>query len=131
MKKILLIISGFITLFLGVLGIFLPILPTTPFLLLSATCFVRSSIKLYNWLINHKILGIYIKSYLEYKAITIKTKVMSVSLLWIVMSITIIFFMDILWIRILLIIIAIGTTIHLLTMKTLTDEMKCYSNSPS
>lgn len=123
MKKILLLTAGHITLVLGVVGIFLPILPTTPFLLLSAACFMKSSKKLYHWLINHKILGLYIRSYIQYKAITRKSKIISISFLWVVISTSALFFMTLLWMRIMMLCIAIGVTIHLLHMKTLTKEM--------
>ena len=70
MKKYLLIIVGCISLGLGVIGMFLPVLPTTPFLLLSAGCFLRSSKSLYDWLLNHKHLGGYIRDFIEHKAIS-------------------------------------------------------------
>ncbi len=124
MKKYLLITAGSITLALGVAGIFLPVLPTTPFLLLSAWCYLRSSIRLYNWLINHRVLGLYIYSYLTYRAITLKAKVTMILTLWLVMGSTIIFFIDPLWLRILLAVIGCGVTVHLVTIKTLTAEMK-------
>ncbi|MDC7239285.1 MAG: YbaN family protein [Spirochaetales bacterium] len=124
MKKYLLITAGSITLALGVAGIFLPVLPTTPFLLLSAWCYLRSSIRLYNWLINHRVLGLYIYSYLTYRAITLKAKVTMILTLWLVMVSTIIFFIDPLWLRILLAVIGCGVTVHLVTIKTLTAEMK-------
>ena len=123
MKKILLIIAGNISLSLGVVGIFFPVLPTTPFLLLSAACFLRSSDKLYYWLTNHKIFGNYIRGYLKYKAISMRDKIISISALWIVIGSTIIFFIDKLWIRIVLTLIAVGVTIYLVNMKTLTKEM--------
>jgi uncharacterized membrane protein YbaN (DUF454 family) len=123
MKKILLIIAGNITLSLGVAGIFIPVLPTTPFLLLSAACFLRSSDKLYYWLTHHKIFANYIRSYLKYKAISVRNKIISISALWIVIGSTIIFFIDTLWVRIVLILIAVGVTIYLVNLKTLTKEM--------
>lgn len=79
MKQYLLIILGTITLCLGIIGIILPLLPTTPFLLLSATCYVNSSKRLYDWLINHKVLGIYIRNFIIYKAITPRAKNLSIS----------------------------------------------------
>ena len=123
MKKILLITAGNLSLSLGIAGIFLPILPTTPFLLLSAACYVKSSKKLYLWLINHKILGLYIRYYILYKAISLRAKVISVSALWVVMLSTIIFFVNPIWLRILLFCIAIGVTVYLVHFKTLTKEM--------
>ncbi len=123
MKKILFLILGFITLILGIIGVFLPVLPTTPFLLLSATCFLKSSKKLYLWLINHKILGLYVKSYIEYRAITSRAKIISIFTLWLFILISVIFFLEILWMRVLLLFIATCVTIYLLRMKTLTKEM--------
>ena len=123
MKKHLLIAAGILSLTLGGIGIFLPLLPTTPFLLLSSACFVKSSTKLHNWLINHKIFGLYIKNYIEHKAITLRSKIVAISLLWICITSSTFFFIDILWLRILLFIIAAGVTIHLLKLKTLTKDM--------
>ena len=123
MIKIILVSVGFISLFTGIAGIILPVLPTTPFLLLSAACFLRSSDRLYQWLINHKIFGAYIKNYLKYKAITKKTKIISISVLWIFISISVFLIIKLLWIRILLFIIAVCVTIHILKLKTLTRDM--------
>jgi len=78
---------------------------------------------MYSWLINHKVLGLYIKSYIEYKAITKTAKIVSVFTLWLFISISIIFFLDNFYLRLLLLFIAIGVSIHLLSMKTLTEDM--------
>ena len=67
--KILLITSGTFFIGVGLMGIFLPILPTTPFLLISAALYARSSTRFYNWLINNRIFGQYIKNYREGKGI--------------------------------------------------------------
>lgn len=123
MKKILLLLAGHISLILGILGIFLPILPTTPFLLLSAVCFMKSSEKMYLWLINHKVLGLYVRSYIEYKAISLRAKILSIAVLWLVMMGTVFFFITLLWIQIFLTFIAIGVTVYLIQIKTLTTEM--------
>ena len=123
MKKVLLMTAGNFSLSLGILGIFLPVLPTTPFLLLSAACYMKSSKRLYNWLINHKILGLYVRSYIQYKAISRRAKIISIAALWGVMMSTIIFFITLLWLRILLFFIAVAVTIYLLQIKTLTNEM--------
>jgi len=123
LKKIILIIAGNISLALGIVGIFVPLLPTTPFLLLSATCFLRSSKRLYNWLTHHKLFGTYIRSYLKYRAISLKAKVLSILLLWIVISTTVFFFINLVWLRVLLVLIAVGVTVHILSLRTLTLEM--------
>ena len=122
MKRIILITTGFISLSIGIVGMFVPLLPTTPFLLLSAACFLRSSKTIYNWLIHHKLFSLYIKGYIKYKAISIKAKIFSLLLLWIVISITALIF-NIIWLQILLFIIAVCVTIHILSLYTLTKEM--------
>ncbi len=118
-KNKLLIIAGFVSLALGVIGMALPILPTTPFLLLSAACFLRGSERFYNWLMNHKVFGEYIRNYRDKKAISLKSKIIMISLLWITISYSIIFVIDLIYIRILLAGIAIAVTIHILHFKTL------------
>ncbi|MGS0972785.1 MAG: YbaN family protein [Candidatus Izemoplasmataceae bacterium] len=120
-KKIFFISLGFITLSFGILGIILPLLPTTPFLLLSAFFFMRSSKKLYDWLLNHRFLGIYIYSYITFKAIDLKTKIYAISLLWISLVISMIILQNI-YLSILLMIVGFGVSIHLLSLKTLSKK---------
>ncbi len=113
-----LIAAGTIFLGLGIFGIFLPILPTTPFLLLAAACYARSSKRFYDWLINNKWFGSYIKNYREGKGVPLKVKVYTISLLWITILFSAFFIISIFWIRVVLIFIAVGVTIHILTIKT-------------
>jgi uncharacterized membrane protein YbaN (DUF454 family) len=120
-RKWLLIAAGVIALGLGVIGIFIPLLPTTPFLLLSAACFFRSSDQLYTWLISHRWFGSYIRHYREYKAITLHAKVVTLLLLWSVIGYTAFGIVTDWWVRLLLGVIAV--TIHILHLKTLTQEM--------
>ncbi|MCD8261763.1 MAG: YbaN family protein [Bacteroides sp.] len=80
--RILFIILGSISLALGIIGIFLPLLPTTPFLLLTAALYCKSSPRLYNWLLNQKHLGPYIRNFRKHKAIPLRAKILSVSLMW-------------------------------------------------
>ncbi len=116
--RYLLIIAGTISLAFGIIGVFLPILPTTPFLLLTAACYARSSQRFYNWLINNKWFGNYIKHYHEGKGIPVKFKIFTISLLWITILTSVYFVINNFWIKILLMIIAIGVTIHIITIKT-------------
>ncbi len=111
--KILLIATGTILIGISIIGIFLPILPTTPFLLLAAALYAKSSKRFYGWLINNRVLGRYIKNYREGKGIPLKVKIIAISILWITIGYSAIFAIDILWVRILLVIIAIGTTVHI------------------
>lgn len=119
----LLITIGVISVVLGTLGIFLPLLPTTPFLLLAAACFTRASRKLYCWLITHPWFGAYIRNYREHRAITLQTKIVSLSLLWLTIGYSVVAVIDILAVRILLVGIAVGVTTHLVRLKNLTREM--------
>ncbi|NDV56938.1 YbaN family protein [Bacteroides sp. 519] len=117
--KILYIILGSISLVLGIIGIFVPLLPTTPFLLLTATLYFQGSPQLYNWLLNHKYLGPYIRNFRENKAIPLRAKIVSVSLLWITILYCIFFVVKMFWVQILLFCIATGVTYHILSFKTL------------
>ena len=117
--KILYTIVGTTSLILGIIGIFLPLLPTTPFLLVTAAMYFRSSPRWYHWLIQQKYLGSYIRNFREHKAIPLHAKIISVSLIWITLSYCAIWTLPYIWARILFLIIAIGTTWHILSYKTL------------
>jgi len=123
LRKIALVTAGILCVGLGVLGIFVPVLPTTPFLLLAATCFVRSPDRLYNWLIHHKWFGDYIRHYREHRAVTLKSKIVALVMLWGVIGYTAFGVIDNWWIRGVLGVIAVGVTLHLLHLRTLTPEM--------
>lgn len=73
---------GWLSVALGVIGIFLPVLPTTPFLLLAAACFVRSSRRFYDWLVMHPWLGPWFKDYLEGNGIPRKAKIYAIVMMW-------------------------------------------------
>ena len=118
MKKIL-TFFGLISLGLGILGAFLPVLPTTPFLLLAATLFLKSNEGLYNWLMNHPKLGPYIRNFLEHKAIPLRVKVVSVSLVWITLLYCAICVAEHWALRCLFIAIAAAVSVHILSYKTL------------
>ena len=117
-----LILVGHFSAALGILGIFIPLLPTTPFLLLAAACYSRSSERFYNRLINNKWLGDYIENYRERKIIPLKVKVLSLSLLWIVIGFSIFFVVDIFLLRVILILIVIGVSIHVLSFRTSNND---------
>lgn len=82
----LLIIAGTFFIALGIIGIALPILPTTPFLLVAAACYAKGSSRFYNWLLKNRLLGKYIKNYLENKGISLKAKIIFIFLLWATIS---------------------------------------------
>ena len=116
--KILLITCGTISVALGVLGLFLPLLPTTPFLLLAAACFARSSGKLYDWLLGNRWFGTYIRNYREGKGIPLKRTAVAISLLWLTIGYTAVIAVSLLWIRLILLVIAGGVTVHLVSIST-------------
>ena len=121
LKNTLWIVLGILAFCLGIIGVFIPFLPTTPFLLLAAGFFLKGSDRLYQWLINHKLFGKYIRNFREYKAIPIKTKIFAVSTLWATILASVFFYTKSLTLKGLLIGIGIGVTIHILHYKTLKE----------
>jgi uncharacterized protein len=120
----LLIVAGTFSLALGAIGLFLPILPTTPFLLLSAACYMRSSERLHDWLINNRWFGEYIKNYQSGKGIPMKTKIIALSFLWLTILYSTLFVVDEIMIaQIALLIIAAGVSLHLIRLPTFKKSM--------
>ncbi|MBN2565544.1 MAG: YbaN family protein [Candidatus Eisenbacteria bacterium] len=115
----LLVAAGLVCVGLGVAGVLIPLLPTTPFLLLAAACFARSSDRFYNWLMNNRWMGDYVRYYVEYRATTLATKVGSIATLWCVLGLTFIFFTQSWVVRSLLVAVGAGVTLHLLSLKTI------------
>lgn len=117
--RILLIIAGTISLILGAIGIFIPLLPATPFLLLSAACYMRSSERMLNWLLNNRWCGSYIRNYREGKGIPLKTKILAISVLWITIGYSSFFIVhDFLIAQVAMIAIAAAVSIHLIKTPT-------------
>lgn len=107
---------GCITIILAVIGIFLPILPTVPFLLLALACFARSSERFYAWLLDHNHLGPLIRPYLKEQGIARRTKLRAITLVWLSIGISILFLLNIFWIKAMLLIIAVAVTLYLLRL---------------
>lgn len=116
LKRRFFLIAGFFFTGIGILGIFTPLLPTTVFLLLAAYFFSKSSERFYLWLLNSKITGSYIKAYREGTPISLISRVTSIIFLWGMLSLSIVFFVKSMVIKILLIAIGISVTIHILTV---------------
>ena len=118
--RIILILIGSVSFALGVLGIFLPMLPTTPFLLLSAAVWLKASPSLYEWLLNHKVFGEYIRNFREHRAIPLRVKIISVSMVWLTIGYCIIAVVDEWWwAQLLMALLAIAISWHILSYKTL------------
>tara|TARA_X000001036_G_C20005241_1_gene532092 strand:- start:11 stop:430 length:420 start_codon:yes stop_codon:yes gene_type:complete len=118
--RLLFVFIGSLFVGLAIIGIFLPGLPTTPFLILAAYFYIRSSNKLYNWLINNKILGVYIKGYLSGKGMPLRAKIISLMLMWIFGSFAVLFGIpdSLFFVKIIVFIILLIGTIFLLRVKT-------------
>ncbi|MBX8508162.1 YbaN family protein [Pseudomonas cichorii] len=116
--RYLLVAVGWASVSLGVIGIFLPVLPTTPFLLLAAACFARSSPRFYNWLVNHKRLGPWIRDYLVGNGIPLKGKVYAIGLMWASIGLSC-YLVPLPWARGFMLASAVLVTIYILRQKTL------------
>jgi uncharacterized protein len=117
-----LIVAGSLCVALGVIGMILPLLPTTVFLLAAAWCFSKSSPRFHAWLLGNRVFGDYIRAYHEGRGMALRDKWISIATLWVGIGITAVFFVELLWVRILLITIATGVTIHLVRLPTLRVE---------
>jgi hypothetical protein len=115
--KAIYIIIGSVSLALGTMGIFLPVLPTTPFLLLTAYFYLRSSERLYHWLLHHKVFGKYIYDYIKYRSIPLKTKILALVLLWPSIIVTL-FFIPLWPVKVMLVLIASTVTVYIIRLKT-------------
>ncbi|WP_432204332.1 YbaN family protein [Cetobacterium somerae] len=118
MKKKFYFILGCISVILGVIGIVLPLLPTTPFILLSAFLFEKSSPKFHQLLLTNKIFGKYIEDYTERNGLTYKNKIIAITIMTLGMGKGF-FAMQNVYGRIFLLMIFLGVLIHLLKLKTL------------
>ncbi|MCX7954280.1 MAG: YbaN family protein [Bacteroidales bacterium] len=117
MYKIFLMLIGSIFLVIGIIGIFIPLLPTTPLFLVAIACYLRSSKKLYNFVLNNKWFGYYIKSYIEKQGIPLKIKIFTLLFLWLTILFSVIL-VEMWIIRLLLLAIALVVTIHIISIKT-------------
>ena len=110
--KIAFILLGWLFVGLGVLGVFLPLLPTTPFLLLASACFARGSTRLHQWLLNSRPLGQYLRDYEAGRGIPLRAKIMAVGLMWVSLLVAIVRVPHPL-LRVLLALVGIGVTVYL------------------
>ena len=113
-----LICIGWISIAGGVIGIFLPLVPTVPFLLLAVVCFSRSSEKFHDWLVDHKQLGPLLRDFLTDCGIPLRAKIVAIGMVWISVPATAFLLVHILWVRMLLLAIATGITLYLLSLPT-------------
>jgi uncharacterized protein len=117
-KRAVYLVVGTVSLGLACVGIVLPLLPTTPFLLLAAACYLKSSKRMNNWLLNHKLFGQYIKNYLEGKGISLRAKVIGLAFLWTTICFSALFVMPFLIVQVILLVVAIAVTVHVILVPT-------------
>jgi len=115
-KKAILVAAGSLCLALAVLGVFLPLLPTTPFLLLASACYVRSSERLHGWLMENRLLGGYIRNFKERRGIPLRARVTTVLLLWLPLAYSI-YRLDLLWLELLLLLMGVTWSVLILRMR--------------
>ena len=114
----LLLVLGCVSLAVGVIGIVLPLIPTTGPLLLAAVCFDRSSPRFHSWLMHNRYLGGYIRNYQQGRGLPMLQKVCTIGLLWSTITLSIVFAVDAWWGRVLLAGIAVAVTVHVVTLPT-------------
>ena len=106
-------IIGLIAVVLGVVGIFVPLLPTTPFLLLASACFARGSERLHRWLLTNKLFGSYLSDFEQGKGIPLRGKIMAVGLLWVSLGYSV-YLLSSVPLRLLLIAIGVAVSTYLI-----------------
>lgn len=99
-------------------GIVLPLVPTTPFLIVSAACFYKSSPRFYGLIMNNRYVGHYLNDYKLGKGVPLRVKLVSIGFMWISAIISLIFFVPFLWLKLLIVFIVAGVTVHICRIKT-------------
>ncbi len=122
LTRILLLSMGTIFVGFGAVGVFLPVIPTTPFLLLAAACYARSSDRFYKRLLANPVFGQSIRDYHEGKGITRRSKILSISMLIATITLSAFVFVEGIRVRVLLMIIAIAVSLYIMSIKTHYDS---------
>jgi uncharacterized membrane protein YbaN (DUF454 family) len=115
-QKGLFILVGTVSLILGFIGIFVPVLPTTPLILLAAACYLRGSKKLHRWITNNERFGPMIRDYQSGKGLKKSTKIKAISLMWIMILTSAYFFVESIIAQAAMILTSIAVTIYLLRL---------------
>lgn len=111
------LVLGSLALAVGMVGVFVPVLPTTPFLLLAALCYARGSSRCYRWLTTNRVFGRYLDGYLSGRGVSWRVKAAALLLLWVGIGLSVGFAAEDLWLRLLLVAVALGVSVHVLTIK--------------
>jgi uncharacterized membrane protein YbaN (DUF454 family) len=122
-KRALFVILGTIFLIIGGIGIIIPVLPTTPFLLLAAACYIRGSKRIHHWMINNRIFGEFIRNYMERRGLKTRQKAFTITFLWLTITLSIYYIIEDFLLRILLVLIALAVSVHILMLPTLKQNI--------
>jgi len=118
LKKKLFIVIGTTSLVIGSIGIVIPILPTTPFMILTTICYMKGSNRLYHWIIRNRLFGKFLENYLQRKGISIRSKMISIIFLWITIAFSSFIFVNNVFVQYILLIVLLAVTVHILLLKT-------------
>jgi uncharacterized membrane protein YbaN (DUF454 family) len=131
LKRYIFITLGTLFVVIGIIGIFVPVLPTTPFLLLAAFFYLRGSKRFYDWLMNNRVCGSYIRNYIEGRGMPLRVKIFTIALLWTGIGISIWLTYPNLIVLIILLVVAIGVTIHIALLKSKKKQENTCTGSDS
>jgi uncharacterized membrane protein YbaN (DUF454 family) len=130
LSRYLLIVAGTLAVGLAILGIFLPILPTTPFLLLAAFLYARSSERFYRWLLTNRLFGAYIDNYRRGLGMPRREKILTIVALWLTIGFSALYVVEAIWLRAVLGLIAIAVTVHLARIPTYSGATTPANSAP-
>ena len=110
--RLLLVAAGWVSLALGVIGIVVPLMPTTVFVLLAAYCFARSSERFHRWLLEHRLFGPMVRNFREGRGLPRAARFRAVALIWLTMALSMWLIGD-WWAVVLLVVIGTTLTVYL------------------
>jgi uncharacterized membrane protein YbaN (DUF454 family) len=116
------LLLGHLCVALGVIGLFLPVMPTTVFLLAAAACYARASAPLYNRLLNNRVFGPVIADWRHHRAMSVRAKALAIGFVILGIGATVLFAVEAPWLRMVLVAIAIAVSAFLLSIKTRSRE---------
>ncbi|MEM6160620.1 DUF454 family protein [Erwinia sp. P6884] len=123
MQRIILLIIGWLAMGLATLGVVLPLLPTTPFLLLAAWCFARSSPRFHDWLLNRSLFGPYLRHWQQHRALPPRTKGRMIAFTLLTFAVSL-WLVKVLWVRIMLLCLLAGLLLFMLRLPVVDDEQQ-------
>lgn len=123
-KRIVLIMAGSISFVLGILALLVPVLPTSPFIIIAAACFLKSSRRLYEKVAGMPYFGSHVRAFIRYKAVSVSARTGFLIFFWAAILASAIFITDNLILRLILAVFAISVTWYMFSLNVLTDEMK-------